>query len=143
MMRIGHPSWEDFDALVEQANLLKSQIESLGKKAIMLPVKHPQEGKMSDTHKHRIGNVPRPFCQPVELLTNDGYHVASVECPPFLTPPEVIIWGERVFVPCEPDFNFKADAQMSTYSIPHNKKRTFYREAFAWAVPHDCVTVDQ
>ena len=34
----------------------------------------------------------------VTLYTRDGREVTQVTMPPFLYPPEVILWGERYFV---------------------------------------------
>lgn len=33
----------------------------------------------------------------IELLTADGEHVGMTKIPPFIIPPEVVIWGIRVF----------------------------------------------
>ena len=53
--------------------------------------------------------------QPVELFTRDGSYVTTVHVPPFQTPPEVIVWGLRIFV--------------------LDREAGKYREAFAYAVP--------
>lgn len=34
----------------------------------------------------------------IKLLTRDGGYVTTVSVPPFNPPPEVIMWGSRVFV---------------------------------------------
>ena len=34
----------------------------------------------------------------VRLETSDGRFVAEVEVPPFTTPPDVLIWGNRTFI---------------------------------------------
>jgi hypothetical protein len=33
----------------------------------------------------------------VRLAVRDGGHVADLQIPPFVTLPEVLIWGQRVF----------------------------------------------
>ena len=53
--------------------------------------------------------------QPVELHTREGGYVTTIEVPPFTKPPEVIIWGLRVFV--------------------LDQEAGKYREAFAYVVP--------
>lgn len=35
---------------------------------------------------------------PTALLTRDGRKVTSVAMPPFAIPPEVIAWGDRIFI---------------------------------------------
>jgi hypothetical protein len=55
-----------------------------------------------------------------ELLTKQGGHVASIEMPFFMTPPQVVVWGERIFVHDDRPF------------VESEHGHTYY-EAFAWA----------
>ena len=52
--------------------------------------------------------------QPIILETKSREFVAKVEVPAFLTPPDVVIWGDRVF----------------TFFL-RDEKSDYYREAFA------------
>lgn len=59
----------------------------------------------------------------IELRTKDGHHVAWVEVPPFQLGPDVVIWGERVFVAgvnaeAAPDVFFEAFAVVSLTPSP-------------------------
>lgn len=54
------------------------------------------------------------------LLTSDRKHVASVEIPPFSSPPDIVVWGERFF---------KLDRDTITHVVPE------YLEAFTFFVP--------
>jgi len=56
--------------------------------------------------------------QKIKLVTASGDFVTEVTIPPFLTPPDVLLWGERTF---------KADML----------DRELYREAFMFVVPVD------
>lgn len=53
--------------------------------------------------------------EPIELYTKDGGYVTTLQVPRFNSPAEVIIWGQRVFVP--------------------DREAGRYREAFAYVVP--------
>lgn len=57
----------------------------------------------------------------IELCLVDGSHVAFVEVPPFNKDPDVLIWGERVFVP--------------RVSLTADEPVVVYVEAFAYFVP--------
>lgn len=54
------------------------------------------------------------------LQTSEGLHVGTAAIPPFQTPPDVIVWGVRVF---------RRDRTTSDT----------YRECFAYAIPHDAM----
>jgi hypothetical protein len=51
----------------------------------------------------------------VKLVTNKGEFVSYVQIPPFLDPPEVLIWGERVFIPGMLKFADKSDPTLPVY----------------------------
>lgn len=52
--------------------------------------------------------------EPIELHTRDGGYVTTVQVPTFSPPPDVIVWGQRMFMRGE-------DGK--------------YREAFTYVVP--------
>lgn len=54
----------------------------------------------------------------VRLITNDGGFVVSGKVPPFDAPPDVIVWGQRVF----------------TYSHTDDEAVDVYIEAFSVAL---------
>lgn len=58
----------------------------------------------------------------VRLDTKDGLFITEIEILPFLEMPDVIVWGERHFVP------------KSSYGSNGTTKHV-YREAFAYAAP--------
>ncbi|PWR24966.1 hypothetical protein [Zavarzinia aquatilis] len=41
--------------------------------------------------------MPDPF-KPITLLTREGDYVTTALVPPFLTPPQVLRWGDRTFL---------------------------------------------
>lgn len=57
-----------------------------------------------------------------KLCTSEGELVTEVEMPPFAGPPDVVIWGQRVFV-----FIDEGEAWDEVGII--------YSEAFTWFVP--------
>jgi hypothetical protein len=54
-----------------------------------------------------------------ELLTKQGEHVANIEMPFFMTPPEIVVWGQRHFIHDDRPF------------VESENGLTYY-EAFAW-----------
>lgn len=57
----------------------------------------------------------------VKLVTaNDLAHVADVQVLPFQIAPDVLIWGQRFFIP---------------HGEVHNVEQPVYREAFAFMIP--------
>jgi len=63
----------------------------------------------------------------VKLFTRTGGLVLAMEIPPFSEPPDVIVWGERIF--CIPD----VDRDLFVHDLPHDE--TGYVEAFTYAIP--------
>lgn len=63
----------------------------------------------------------------IKLFTRDGGFVTEGEMPPFLTLPDVIVWGERVFIAPQVDAAVRA--------AEHRAGEVAYVEAFAWAMP--------
>jgi len=55
------------------------------------------------------------------LLTRDGSFVEEVDVPFFITPPGVLVWGQRFFVPFD-----KADGEANV---------AYFMEAFVWWCP--------
>ncbi len=62
----------------------------------------------------------------VNLYTDGGAFVANVPMLPFLIPPQVIVWGERVFT-------------LMGYFKPGNETGRQYREAFCYIIPPNAV----
>lgn len=65
----------------------------------------------------------------VKLFTRDGGFVHEAEVPPFLTPPDLIIWGERFFV--VPD----VDGPVGQIAADSPEDVDVLQEAFAYAIP--------
>ena len=58
----------------------------------------------------------------VRLDTKDGHFITDIVILPFIEMPDVIVWGERVFIP------------KSSYALNGIMKHV-YREAFCYAAP--------
>ncbi|MCC6295420.1 MAG: hypothetical protein IT469_01795 [Pseudomonadales bacterium] len=59
--------------------------------------------------------------QTIKLITAQRDHVARLKCHPFITPPEVILWGGRAFR--------RQAAPFETDRVPE------YTELFVYVVP--------
>lgn len=59
----------------------------------------------------------------IRLAVREGGHVADVWVPPFVSMPEVVLWGQRIFTL---HGELKADGEACSHE---------YREVFAYWVP--------
>lgn len=65
----------------------------------------------------------------VRLVTQTGIEVVDVRVPNFDPCPDVIVWGERVFV------HFANAAWARQLTVDTGKVHAIYREAFAYGCP--------
>lgn len=60
----------------------------------------------------------------IDLRTRDDNYVTTVKIPPFLVPPEVIIWGTRMFYrsPDKPNTDTDYHEVFAVYALEHERK---------------------
>lgn len=67
----------------------------------------------------------------VRLFSRDGGAVTDLAISPFNEPPEILIWGSRVFLRPHPDLY----GHRHVRDLPVEDKVTFYVESWVWQVP--------